>query len=490
MSTFLGPNVTRTGLVASYDFLNKKSYSQNYHPSPTDIYSWTANNGSSMGLSRDATLTSPVGTTPLKMSVAGIDSYTRTYNNAIWNLAPAKSGETWTVSCYVKSNDDASMGIMIFESDATGTYYALANFTFPTTTTWQRISFSHTFTQASATSIQTRLNSAVTINNITGSFTGTASSTDELLYSYTPPFNSTTSTTYTFAPSDAATTSVDAVTLYIKVNGVTKFTHTLPIGITASSTFTDAVIVAPGDTLEFYSDSGATSLALLTGVSIAQRVTLWVDGYQVERSSTASTFTSVYRPDTILDLSSSSTIGTPAGGFVYDGGSLIFDGSTNYISLTIPSISTVATIEMWIKLASGFGSRMLCGWPTYDIYTENNNIGFNTYNADVYGVPSAIVTSLGLVGTWAHYVFEMHTDVSYINNRIYINGVQQQLSQILATEDATKRTFSGGTFTLGGGSANAYLMVMECAVCNVYNRTLTLQEVTQNFNGLRTRFAI
>ncbi|MGA1415131.1 MAG: hypothetical protein ACO323_08835, partial [Candidatus Kapaibacteriota bacterium] len=60
------------------------------------------------------------------------------------------------------------------------------------------------------------------------------------------------------------------------------------------------------------------------------------------------------------------------------------------------------------------------GWLYYDIYTiGSTGIGFNTAASDLYGVPFAQVSSLGCIGNWKHYVFEMRSDVSYTNNKIY-----------------------------------------------------------------------
>lgn len=131
---------------------------QNFHPSPTDIFGWvTAGNNSNY--SRDS-IESPVGNTPLLMSVTGNDPYTNSYNSSTWNMASAKAGETWQVSCWVKASQPCDGHFFIFGTNDAGSYSAVNDFgsnTFDIETEWQRFSFSRTFTNAAVTQIQVRL---------------------------------------------------------------------------------------------------------------------------------------------------------------------------------------------------------------------------------------------------------------------------------------------------------------------------------------------
>jgi hypothetical protein len=101
------------------------------------------------------------------------------------------------------------------------------------------------------------------------------------------------------------------------------------------------------------------------------------------------------------------------------------------------------------------------------------------------------VTNLGLLNNWKHYVFEMRSDVSYTNNKIYVNGEEQSLSQVAATESSGYRSFNNGNGRIAGWRSDSnYRMSMDCASFKVYNRALTAQEIEQNFNALRGRFGI
>lgn len=197
---------------------------------------------------------------------------------------------------------------------------------------------------------------------------------------------------------------------------------------------------------------------------------------------------------TWTDLSGNGNNGTLVNGVGYESpnnGSLIFDGSNDHIDFFAPNLTTTATVEMWVKLGAAFAGKMFFGWNVYDVYCPSGHIGYNTANSDCYGINATTVTALGLINTWHHYVFEMRSDVSYTNNKIYIDGVSYSLSQILSTERASNRTFNNGNGRIGGwrGDLN-YKMVMNCSKFNVYNRALTATEIKQNFEAKRTRYGI
>jgi hypothetical protein len=194
---------------------------------------------------------------------------------------------------------------------------------------------------------------------------------------------------------------------------------------------------------------------------------------------------------TTYSLTGTST-GTLVNGVGYNGGNSgtwVFDGVDDYTSFTAPGLGGTATVEMWCKIGSGYSNKMFCGWLNYDVYCAGGRIGYNTGNSDVYGISQATVVSLGIVGQWAHYVFEFRSDVSYTNNKIYINGVLQTLSQQLSTENPATRNFNNGNGRIaiwgGGGSYN---MPMSCAIFRVYNRSLSQQEVLQNYATQKPRF--
>ena len=146
---------------------------------------------------------------------------------------------------------------------------------------------------------------------------------------------------------------------------------------------------------------------------------------------------------------------------------------------------------------------MIFGFNQYDVVfggtvavgstTNVQGLGFNTGNGDIYGIDGNQFESLGLNDNWKHYVFEMRRDVSYTNNKMYIDGVQQVgLSQVRPAgsgENATNREFNGGLGRIAGWqNDNSYRARMDVAMFRVYNKALTDQEVLDNYNEVKDRF--
>ena len=394
MTIVAGPKVVEEGLVLSYDFANKKSFSANVHPGSTNIYDWyvgiRGNAQANQSTIAKDTIESPVGNTPLRMDITDNDPHIYSYGGLQWNLDEATSGDTWTVSVYAKASTNTTCQIFIFGINSSGSYIEAPAGTRNITTEWQRISFTHTFANSNTVYIQSRLDG--------------------------------------------------------------------PEG------------------------GGA-------GESI------WFDGWQVERGSTATKFTSFYRDGNVVDLSGKGDPGLLVNSPAFsddDYGSLIFDGVNDYIDFSAPAVasSNVATVEMWSRLKS-FSNTMPFGWRRYDVYCNAGEMGFNTSASDRYGLSATDTANLGLLNNWKHYIFEMRSDVSYTNNKIYINGEEQQLSQITGSENSGNRDFNGGNGRISGWRGdNNYRMSMDLGLFKIYNRALTPQEVKQNFEATRGRFGI
>lgn len=161
MGVHYNPTVVLDSLLLNVDFGSQRSFSVNVQPTPTRIGLWASGTGASNAtLDTDFTITdSPVNGVPLKMVQSGNDPYTNTYNAPVWNLAPAKAGETWTASVYVKASANTTVeGPVIFGSNNAGNYLTAAGFgTFGVNTNWKRISFTTTLTDANTTFVQSRL---------------------------------------------------------------------------------------------------------------------------------------------------------------------------------------------------------------------------------------------------------------------------------------------------------------------------------------------
>jgi hypothetical protein len=174
-----------------------------------------------------------------------------------------------------------------------------------------------------------------------------------------------------------------------------------------------------------------------------------------------------------------------------NGGTVVFDGIQNYLNISVSNLSTVTTLELWAKLGTNYTQNTLFGFGNYNVWCDSGGLGFNTSNGDLYGISSANVSTLGLVNNWKQYVFEMRSDVSYSNNKLYVNGTSQVLSQQRGTESSSNRNFNSGSGRIASWAATSgYEMPMTFSLLRIYNRSLTGTEISSNFNSTRGRFSI
>jgi hypothetical protein len=209
---------------------------------------------------------------------------------------------------------------------------------------------------------------------------------------------------------------------------------------------------------------------------------------------------------TWTDLSGNGNNGTLTNGPTYsssNGGSLVFDGSNDYISIpsqfdaqapltgynSFTGADTNAfTLEIWIKTSQISGSNSytaphLIGRDNGDIYSN-----LTLYNGYVYFVHynSAWLSNLKSTTMVANNVWHQ---VVYVNNTnetgiIYIDG---------KNEVSGSSSISGANYFspdyIGRGYSNRYFQG-SISICKFYDRALTPQEIQQNFNALRGRFSI
>ena len=195
---------------------------------------------------------------------------------------------------------------------------------------------------------------------------------------------------------------------------------------------------------------------------------------------------------TYPDIAGLGTSSTNRAGVSYNvstGGSLYFNGTaTGYTDFSFPlnGASTI-TVEMWVY-PTAFSGGMFFGFYNYDVYTYLNAIGYNTAVGDVYGLTAAQAS--GCLNNWKHYVFVMKSG-SVTNNKIYLNGVNQTLSQILATPENANASFSGGVGRIGSWGINTnYVQPMYVTKFKIYDRELTQAEITSKFNKDKSRYGL
>jgi hypothetical protein len=162
------------------------------------------------------------------------------------------------------------------------------------------------------------------------------------------------------------------------------------------------------------------------------------------------------------------------------GGSIAFNGTSSYADFNANIGNTnVVTVDMWVRTNS-IANGMYFGFNIYDALVIDGSIGFNTANSDQYGMTSSKVRELGIEGAWRHLVFVMYSG-SKTNNKIYVNGESQALTQILNSFNSTNATFNSGAGRISSWRFGlTWLMNLNVASFKIYNRELSAQEITNN----------
>lgn len=125
---------------------------------------------------------------------------------------------------------------------------------------------------------------------------------------------------------------------------------------------------------------------------------------------------------------------------------LAYQFSGGRVALSAPSVNTTAgqfnTVSFWMKW-DGIDDTIVFGFPGYGLWFQNGSFGFNTGQSDLWGISSA-----GLANTWVHVTAELSNGNAQ-NNRLFINGVQQTLSQRFGTTGAVSAN-AATTLQIGG----------------------------------------
>jgi hypothetical protein len=181
------------------------------------------------------------------------------------------------------------------------------------------------------------------------------------------------------------------------------------------------------------------------------------------------------------DIRTGMSYATTASGCMY------FNGSTySNFGFNLNGATTL-TVEMWVY-PTVLNGGMFFGFYTYDVYTYNGALGYNTSAGDLFGLNSTQTS--GFINNWKHYVFVMKSG-SVTSNKIYVNGVQQSLSQVMASPSNADATFNGGIGRIGAWAINAnYLQSMYLTKFKIYNRELTQAEITSKFNKDKARHGL
>jgi hypothetical protein len=198
---------------------------------------------------------------------------------------------------------------------------------------------------------------------------------------------------------------------------------------------------------------------------------------------------------------SGGTAGTaPTGGMTKNAtpNAVIFSGrqgsNSDQLTSSIGSTSSIdtVTVEMWLKLADNGSTdnasgSMLFSWAgssSYNVYHYQDQIGFNNFGSQLYGVNSASYNN-----SWKHYVFVMTDTGPWSSQKIYVDGVLQSSGCIVSPSScsaAQTRSFhTSGNFVLMDNqtSSNTWNARGQIGLVRIYTQELS-QPTIQNLYNL------
>ena len=176
-----------------------------------------------------------------------------------------------------------------------------------------------------------------------------------------------------------------------------------------------------------------------------------------------------------------------------NGGNFYLDGNNDYISLGSSSAGSGTsdyTIEIFVKTVDTVGKSFVgrgrdgagSGW-SINLGTDNGNYpAFGVVTTSPFTSYYAISTTPLQTNVWYHLVgvYDYSTSVN-----IYVNGV---LDKTNSAPGLTLRSSTEG-FNIGSIGVGTTFK-FNIANLKIYNRTLTLGEIQQNFNATKTKFGL
>ena len=189
------------------------------------------------------------------------------------------------------------------------------------------------------------------------------------------------------------------------------------------------------------------------------------------------------------DLSGLGNNGTLVNGVGYssaNGGSLTFNGSNQYVTLSNLQVLTQITVSAWVKTNNIVNEQMVFSTGSssssriqFEFWTSKLNFQVNAFNSGNYG------NTTFLSSTWYNIVAVY--DISNLIRIYYVNSKFD--GNLTENESLPSASFSIGAIGRDT-SSSSYYFNGNISQVSIYKRALTASEIQQNFQALRGRFGI
>jgi hypothetical protein len=140
------------------------------------------------------------------------------------------------------------------------------------------------------------------------------------------------------------------------------------------------------------------------------------------------------------------------------------------VSLVSGDYTTVAFWMYW----NGTYTKMPFSFSSYSLYFASSSFGFNHGCNDIWGISAS-----GLSNSWV-YVVAVFNNNNYLSEKLYINGVEQTLSQRLNTP--CNRSVSTSA-RIANALSGSYYFGGKIDDLRIYNRALSASEVQNLYNS-------
>jgi hypothetical protein len=200
------------------------------------------------------------------------------------------------------------------------------------------------------------------------------------------------------------------------------------------------------------------------------------------------------------DLSGLGNNGTLVNGPSFDsgnGGSILFDGTNDYVTLGTPvslrGLQVPLTITAWAR-ANGVtaGNTLygiyggLTGGRLYSLFRVDNGVlvYFTTNSSGGYQWQTSFTVTTGV---WNFYAVIVSGTISSPSVKYFLNQSSQSFnySALSSSPDTSVDIRVGGNASVPGEAWDGYIGQLS-----VYNRALSDQEILSNFNATRGRYGI
>ena len=229
--------------------------------------------------------------------------------------------------------------------------------------------------------------------------------------------------------------------------------------------------------------------------SLSGAITFQIAGLQIESVPHATQYVNGIRSATqgLLPVIGNSTIDLTNVSFD-SSAKMVFDGTNDYASVTLPSSIGVYCLEMvWYNNNAIPNNDTVIGGPaTYQTPIEFNGTGqgvhlgawtggFTNEAIHIWGAGGATANQVAAGVGYHHVVFDWN-GTTY---DIWLDGVNTPTQYLSGNNPATLLTAS--SIKIGNDVSN-YAFNGQIPITKIYNRALTAQEVRQNYQQYKTRF--